>query len=73
MGIIAALARMQRRLDSSIIEPKAEPKAEPKTEPNPEQKNMTATRHTRHDMRILNAHPAAFPLRSQGMTAGVFA
>lgn len=34
---------------------------------------MTATRHTRHDMRILNAHPAAFPLRSQGLTAGVFA
>ncbi|PIG29924.1 hypothetical protein CLU93_4252 [Janthinobacterium sp. 35] len=69
LGIIAALARMQRRLDSSIIEPKAEPK----TEPNPEQKNMTATRHTRHAMRTLNAHPAASPLRSQGPTAGAFA
>ena len=69
MGIIAALARMRRRLDSSIIEPKAEPK----TEPNPEQKNMTATRQTRHDMRTLNAHPAAFPLRSQGLSAGAFA
>lgn len=69
MGIIAALARMQRRLDSSIIEPKAEPK----TEPNPEQKNMTATRHTRHAMRTLNAHPAAFPLRSQGLSARAFA
>ena len=69
MGIIAALARMQRHLDSSIIEPKAEPK----TEPNPEQKNMTATRHTRHDMRTLNAHPAAFPLRSQGLSARAFA
>ena len=73
MGIIAALARMQRRLDSSIIEPKAEPKAEPKTEPNPEQKNMTATRHTRHAMRILNAHPPAFPLHSQGLSARAFA
>ena len=56
---------MQRRLDSSIIEPN--------TEQNPEQKNMTATRHTRHDMRILNAHPAAFPLRSQGLSARAFA
>ncbi|OHV97394.1 hypothetical protein AKG95_09175 [Janthinobacterium lividum] len=65
LAIIAALACMQRRLDSSIIEPK--------TEPNPEQKNMTATRHTRHDMRTLNAHPAASPLRSQGSSAGAFA
>ena len=65
MGIIAALARMQRHLDSSIIEPKAEPKTE--------QKNMTATRHTRHDIRTLNAHLAAFPLRSQGLTARAFA
>ncbi|ATD62137.1 hypothetical protein CNX70_19790 [Janthinobacterium svalbardensis] len=73
MSIIAALARMQRRLDSSIIEPKAEPKAEPKTEQNPEQKNMTDTRHTRHAMRTLNAHPAAFPLRSQGLSARAFA
>ena len=61
MVIIAALAGMQRRLDSSIIEQ------------NPEQKNMTATRHTRHAMRTLNAHPAASPLRSQGPTAGAFA
>lgn len=34
---------------------------------------MTATRHTRHAMRTLNAHPAASPLRSQGLTAGAFA
>ena len=34
---------------------------------------MTATRHTRHDMRILNAHPTASPLHSQGLTAGAFA
>jgi hypothetical protein len=47
----------QCRPDSSIIE---------KTE----QKTMTATRHTRHDMRTLNAHPAAPPLRSQGLAAG---
>jgi hypothetical protein len=59
--IIAALARMQRRLDSSIIEQ------------NTEQKNMTATRHTRHAMRTLNAHSTASPLRSQGLTAGAVA
>lgn len=34
---------------------------------------MTATRHTRHDMRILNAHPTASPPRSQGLTAGALA
>jgi|GEM_PF-6206170 len=34
---------------------------------------MTATRHTRHDMHTLNAHPAASPLRSQGLSAGAFA
>lgn len=34
---------------------------------------MTATRHTRLDMRTLNAPPAASPLRSQGLTAGAFA
>jgi hypothetical protein len=59
--IITALPGRQRRLDSSIIEH------------NTEQKNMTATRHTRHDMRTLNAHPTASPLRSQGLTAGIFA
>ena len=62
VGIIAALARMQRRLDSSIIEPK--------TEPNPEQKNMTATRH---DTITVNAHPTTSPSRSQGLTTGAFA
>lgn len=66
MGIIAALARMQRRLDSSIIEPKAEPK----TEPNPEQKNMTATRHATS---TLNAHRTTNLPRSQGLAAGAFA
>ena len=66
MGIIAALARMQRRFDSSIIEQKAEPK----TEPNPEQKNMTATRH---DTTTLNPHPTYCPPRSQGVSAGAFA
>lgn len=34
---------------------------------------MTATRHTHHAMRTLNAHPAASPLRSQGVSAGTFA
>ena len=61
MVIITALAGMQRPLDSSIIEQ------------NTARKKMTATRHTRHDMRTLNAHPTASPPRSQGLTAGALA
>ncbi|MGK5010031.1 hypothetical protein [Janthinobacterium sp. MDB2-8] len=56
--IIAALAGMQRRLDSSIMEQ------------NPEQKNMTATRHA---MSTMHAHPTNNQPRGQGMTAGAFA
>ena len=57
-AIIAVLARMRRRPDSSIIEL------------NTEQKNMTATRH---DTNTLNPHPTYCPTRSQGVSAGAFA
>jgi hypothetical protein len=53
---------MQRRLDSSIIEPNIEQ--------NPEQKNMTATRHATS---TLNAHRTTNQPRSQGLAAGAFA
>lgn len=58
MVIIAALAGMQRRLDSSIIALKTE------------QKNMTATRHA---MNTMHAHSTTKQPRSQGLPAGTFA
>lgn len=58
MVIIAALARMQRRPESSIIEQ------------NSKQKNMTAIRH---DTSTLNAHPTNSPPRSQTLAAGASA
>ena len=62
IAILAAPGDMQRRLDSSIIEPN--------TEQNPEQKNMTATRHATS---TLNAHRTTNLPSSQGLAAGAFA
>ncbi|WP_436521433.1 hypothetical protein [Janthinobacterium sp. GB4P2] len=58
MVIIAALAGMQRRLDSTIIEQKQS------------RKTMTATRH---DTSTVNAYTTTTQSRSLDLTAGAFA